>query len=246
MKVRLAYIEEPPFGWTEADGRPVGADIDLAEVILGKIGVTQLELHATTFSELLPGLEAGLWDLNVPLFVTPERSLLVAFSRPVWAIDDGFLVQSGNPKSLTCYEAVAARPETRLGVITGQVQHATALQKLISETQIRLFETQQEALNALELGRIDAYASTAVGNRVLEVRYPDAGFEAVAHSSLCRRGGRTPVGAYSFNQTNLNLINAFNEELVGYLGSNEHRDRMAMYGLTASEIDPVLSYNAAS
>ncbi|MDP9545405.1 UNVERIFIED_ORG: hypothetical protein J2811_002821 [Burkholderia cepacia] len=27
MKVTIAYIEEPPFGWTEADGTATGADL---------------------------------------------------------------------------------------------------------------------------------------------------------------------------------------------------------------------------
>ncbi len=100
MKVTIAYIEEPPFGWTEADHAATGADIDLADAVLRAIGVTRVEHRLTTFSELLPGVEAGRWDMNVPLFVTPERANLVAFSFPVWAIGDGFLVLAGNPKAL--------------------------------------------------------------------------------------------------------------------------------------------------
>ena len=34
MKVRIAYIEEPPFYWTGDDGHPTGGDIELAEVVL--------------------------------------------------------------------------------------------------------------------------------------------------------------------------------------------------------------------
>lgn len=88
MKVTIAYIDEPPFGWTKTDGLATGADIDLADEVLRAIGVTRIEHRLTTFSELLPGVEAGRWDMNVPLFVTPERSQMVAFSMPVWAIGD--------------------------------------------------------------------------------------------------------------------------------------------------------------
>src|SRR5580698_80494 len=34
MKVTIAYIDEPPFGWTKADGTATGADIDLADAVL--------------------------------------------------------------------------------------------------------------------------------------------------------------------------------------------------------------------
>jgi ABC-type amino acid transport substrate-binding protein len=111
MKVTIAYIEEPPFGWTEADRAATGADIDLADTVLRAIGVTRIEHRLTTFSELLPGVEAGRWDMNVPLFVTPERAKLVAFSLPVWAIGDGFLVRAGNPKALNSYASIAERQD---------------------------------------------------------------------------------------------------------------------------------------
>lgn len=79
-------LQEPPFGWTESNQAAMGADVELAEVVVRAIGATQIEHHLTTFSELLPGVQAGRWDMNVPLFVTPERANQVAFSLPVWAI----------------------------------------------------------------------------------------------------------------------------------------------------------------
>ncbi|MFZ6679327.1 hypothetical protein [Undibacterium sp. Tian12W] len=34
------------------------------------IGVTDIEYELKPFAELIPGLQAGLWEMNVPLFVT--------------------------------------------------------------------------------------------------------------------------------------------------------------------------------
>src|SRR5437899_10964182 len=42
MKVRIAYIEEPPFYWTGSDGVPTGADLELADVVLRAIGVSSI------------------------------------------------------------------------------------------------------------------------------------------------------------------------------------------------------------
>lgn len=245
MKVTIAYIEEPPFGWTDvASGHATGADIELAECVLTAIGITQIAYRATTFSALLPGVQAGDWDMNVPLFVTPQRAHTVAFSTPVWAIGDGFLLRAGNPKSLVNYAAVARRDDARLGIIAGQVQHDSALAAGVHDRQITfLFDQQSEAIQALREGRIDAYASTALGNRILASRIGDANLEAVDHANASA-GTNTkcaPLGAFSFNRNNTPLLAAVNAQLRAYLGSDDHRARMAAYGLSSQEIDPVLA-----
>lgn len=239
MNVRLAYLDEPPFGWTGPDHTALGADIELADVVLRALGVHTVEHCLTTFDELLPGVRDGRWEINVPLFVTRERAAQVAFSVPVWAIGDGFLVQRGNPKSLTSYPAVAARGDARLGIIAGQVQFDAAIAAGIGERQIVIFRTQPDAVAALRAGDIDAYASTAVGNRTLAGADENAALQAVAHDSN-QSGGSAPLGAFSFSKGNLPLRDAMNQQLQAYLGSADHRARMSKYGLTNREIDAVV------
>ncbi|MDN7182181.1 transporter substrate-binding domain-containing protein [Caballeronia sp. SEWSISQ10-4 2] len=241
MKVTIAYIEEPPFGWKEPDRGAIGADIDLADAVLRTIGVSRIEHHLTTFSELLPGVEAGRWDMNVPLFVTPERADKVAFSLPVWAIGDGFLVRTGNPKRLNSYAALAERDDARLGIIAGQVQHETAMASGVSKEQIVIFEQQADAIEAVQSGEIDAYASTAVGNRILANRVGGSVLEAVEHEQGQSGMQHLPLGAFSFNRRSSDLLNAVNKQLRLYLGSPNHRARMASFGLTHKEIDPALN-----
>ncbi|MFM0073856.1 transporter substrate-binding domain-containing protein [Paraburkholderia sediminicola] len=239
MKATIAYIEEPPFGWTESN-QATGADIELAEAVLRAIGATHIEHHLTTFSELLPGVEAGRWDMNVPLFVTPERASKVAFSVPVWAIGDGFLVRAGNPKGLNSYASLAERNDARLGIIAGQVQHESARASGVSEDQIVIFEEQSDAIDALRSGKIDAYASTAVGNRVLAGRIGGSVLEAIEHDTGTDDKQALPTGAFSFNKNNGRLLKAVNEQLRLYLGSPDHRIGMSKFGITYKEIDPVL------
>lgn len=237
MRVRIAYIEEPPFYWTAADGSVTGSDIELAEVVLRAIGVTAIDYQPTSFDELLPGVQQGRWDMNVPVFVTPERAAHVAFSAPVWALGDGFLLRAGNPKGLASYRAVAARGDARLGVIAAQVQFDSAKAAGVGDGQIVVFKDQPEAVAALRAGTIDAYASTAIGNRVLAGA--DDALEAVAHEPGA--DGKVPVGAFSFDKGNHGLLQAVNDQLGNYLGSADHRTRMAKYGLTRTEIDSVTS-----
>ena len=237
MKVRIAYIEEPPFYWTTADGSVTGSDIELAEVVLRAIGVTSIEHHLTSFDEFLPGVQEGRWDMNVPIFVTAERAEHVAFSAPVWALGDGFVVHGGNPKALVSYEALAARNDAMLGIIAGQVQLNSAQSAGVSGSQIVVFKDQPEAVAALLAGKIDAFAGTAVGNRV--VAGANKQLDAVAH--VVGKEGGAPVGAFSFSKGNHTLLQAVNEQLRQYLGSADHCARMAKYGLMETEIDSVIS-----
>ena len=194
MKISLAYIEEPPFYWTAPDGTVTGADIELADAVLRAIGVTAIERVPASFDEFLPGLQQGRWDMNVPIFITPERARHVALSLPVWALGDGFLVRPGNPKALHSYVALAAQGDARLGVIAGQVQIGSAKAAGMADHQLVVFKDQPEAIAALAAGRIDAFAATDIGSRAAAEDNPAV--QAVAHE--LGQGARPPVGGFSF------------------------------------------------
>ncbi|QPF83900.1 transporter substrate-binding domain-containing protein [Bradyrhizobium genosp. L] len=237
MKVRIAYIEEPPFYWTGDDGRPTGADIELAKVVMRAIGASDIEYHRTSFAEFLPGVQEARWDMNVPIFITAERGRQVDFSVPVWTIGDGFLVRSGNPKALTSYGAVAARGDVRLGLIAAQVQVDSAKAAGVRDDQIVLFKDQPEAIAAMLVGRIDAFAGTALGNRTAASANP-------ALDSVDVDVGKSAaelIGGFSFSKGNPGLLQAVNAELRRYLGTPDHRARVAKYGFTPAEIDGVIA-----
>jgi len=237
MKVSIAYIEEPPFYWTAEDGSVTGADIELADAVLRAIGVTAIEHVPVSFDEFLPGVQQGRWEMNVPIFVTAERAQHVAFSAPVWALGDGFLVRPGNPKALTSYQALVSQEDVRLGVIAGQVQIASARSAGVGAGQLVVFRNQPEAIAALVADKIDAFAATAIGSRTAADGNPAV--EAVAFE--LGQDANVPVGAFSFAKGNHSLLQAVNAQLRRYLGTADHRARMVKYGITRVEIDAVLS-----
>ena len=239
--IRIAYIDEPPFYWTEKDKSVKGADIELIEIVLQEIGVPSIEYHHTTFEELLAGVQAGRWDINVPIFITEERAKNVAFSIPVWALGDGFVVHQGNPEQLTSYESVAMRRDAKLGLIPGQVQVNKAKSAGVNDGQIVMFKNQDELIAALQSGKIDAFAATAVGNSAIVKANP--GLQSVFLKN--NKEDEIPVGAFSFSKDNHELLQAVNEQLRNYLGSADHRNKMDKYGITAAEIDSIVpNHNA--
>jgi polar amino acid transport system substrate-binding protein len=156
QKVAFAHLEEPPFCFRADDGRVIGCDVELAQAILTQIGVAQLAPVEAEFSELLLGLVDGRWTMTTGLFITPARQQLVAFSRPIWALQDGLMVQAGNPKHLTRYADIAAHANAMLGVVTKQAQHDTALREGVPAARIREYNGQDEAARAVAAGEIDA------------------------------------------------------------------------------------------
>jgi polar amino acid transport system substrate-binding protein len=119
------------------------------------------------------------------------------------------------------------------------VQHESARASGVSEDQIVIFEQQADAIEALRSGAIDAYASTAVGNRTLAGRIGNSMLEAVEHDTGEGGKQRLPTGAFSFSKTDDRLLKAVNKQLRAYLGTADHRNRMSRFGLTHKEIDPV-------
>jgi polar amino acid transport system substrate-binding protein len=233
MTIRVAYVEEPPFYWTAADGSATGADIDLARTVLPMIGESSIEFVTVAFDELLVGVADGRWDMNVPIFVTPERASRVTFSVPVWSLGDGLVVRAANPKQLVSYASVASHGTARLGVIPGQVQVDAARAAGMRPDQIVEFAGQSEAVDALLEGTIDAFAATALGNRAIVATRPQ--LESVDFA------GAGALGAFSFAPARTALIDDVNRALGRYLGSDDHRARMAAYGLTRSELDGALN-----
>lgn len=232
-KIYVAYVDEPPFYWTEKDGTVKGSDIELIDKILREIGFSSVEYHHTTFEKLLPGVQSASWDINVPIFITAERKEKVAFSIPVWALGDGFVVQQGNPKKLESYETVAMRSDAKLGLIPGQVQVDKAKSAGVSDKQIVLLKNQDELIAALQSGKIDAFAATAVGNHAIVKANPELQSVPLKNNTE----DKVPVGAFSFSKENHQLLQVVNEHLHKYLGSEDHRRKMSRYGITATEID---------
>ena len=236
MTVIFAYLDEPPFCAPEAGG-PVGCDVEVACAVLRAIGIERIETRLVTFAELLPGVASGAWQINTPLFITEERARLVAFSRPVWSLADGLMVQAGNPKRLTSYHALAARADARLVVVADQVQEQRALGAGLDPARVLRVATQPEAVAAVRDGRADAYASVAMAHRGFLRAAPDARLAVVDFGA---DGGVAAEGAYSFAKANADLRRAFDGALQQFLGAPEHRAIMRRYHFADADIDGVL------
>lgn len=235
--MKFAFLQEPPFCFTEASGDVGGCDVKLAQKICEMLGLANFLPVEAEFADLLPGLIGGRWEMTTGLFISEERRKLVDFSRPIWSLPDGLLVVKDNPNGLTGYRSLASDPSAVLAVISGQMQHETALQNGVPPERIEIFATQAEAAEAVATGAAHAYASVTMAHRGYVGLRTDAPLDVIDVPDSERQPS---AGAFAVAKGNVALRKRVDECLDDLLGSAWHRGMMAGFGFSGADIDRLL------
>jgi polar amino acid transport system substrate-binding protein len=227
--IRVGFANEAPFGYATPEGKLTGEAPEVAKAILNKMGIAQVDGVLTEFGSLIPGLKAGRFDIIAAgMFINPKRCKEIAFSEPSYGIGQAFLVASGNPKGLKDYGSVAADAGLKLAVMAGAVEAGYAKDSGVKEDQLVVLPDGPSLLAAVQAGRADAAALTALsianlaskGNGV-EMTEP---FAMVAGKSVMGHGG------FGFRKEDTDLLAEFNAQLKEFLGSKEHLDLVTPFG----------------
>lgn len=82
-KIRIAVdTGSPPYGMVDSAMKPIGSDVETAQLLAQDLGVT-LEMVQTTSPNRIPFLQTNKADIVVAsLSVTPEREKVIDFSTP--------------------------------------------------------------------------------------------------------------------------------------------------------------------
>jgi polar amino acid transport system substrate-binding protein len=219
--IRVGFANEAPFGFATPDGKLTGEAPEVAKAVLAKMGIPQVDGVLTEFGSLIPGLQAGRFDIIAAgMFINPKRCAEIAFSEPSYGIGQAMLVKSGNPKGVKDYSSFKDNGDLKLAVMAGAVEAGYAKDAGVPETQLVVLPDQSSLLAAVQAGRADAAALTALsiadmakkGERV-ESTTP---FGEVAGKSVKGHGG------FGFRKEDTDLYEAFNAELKKFIGSPEH------------------------
>ncbi|MGO4566886.1 transporter substrate-binding domain-containing protein [Rhizobium sp. 2YAF20] len=188
----------PPWNLMDSSGKLAGLDVDLINDLCARAKV-DCELIAGDWSGMIPGLNAGKYDLIMTLGINEKRKQVVDFTVPYASgVASFLLLKSGTvadlPKTgerLNLNDNSAADPimakigEELKGKTVGVVQ-STSQEQLINAyygTNVTVRSYQNSAARDLDLkaGRIDAgfdsgvYATTALakaGNEDIEMSGP--------------------------------------------------------------------------
>ncbi|MGX5803541.1 transporter substrate-binding domain-containing protein [Bradyrhizobium sp. Arg314] len=235
--MKFAYLQEPPFCFTDAAGKLGGCDAMLAEKICQVLELEHFSSIETEFAELLPGLVEGRWEMTTGLFISEERSKLVDFTQPIWSLSDGLMVARANPLELSGYASIARHSSAVLAVISGQIQHQTALRNGVPPQRVRIFSTQAEAAEAVATGRANAYASVAMAHRGYVNARPGALLDVIDVPASERQPA---AGAFALAKGSDALRRRVDQCLGDLLGSPWHREMMGQHGFSDSDVDRLL------
>lgn len=225
--IRIGFANELPFAYPGANGEPLGFVNAHTLGVLEAMGYTDIEPVQTDWGGLIPGLQAGRFDIITGgMNILAARCENVAFSEPIARIGDGFLVPAGNPKGLGNYDDIREQDAVMVtGAGYSNIQ--AARDAGVEDDNIMQVPGPTEILAAVRADRADAGAGTYFTMKqladsaggALEVSDPDAMPEASFNWA-----------GIGFSKDDQDFVDAFNAAQAEYLGSEEMLAAVAEYG----------------
>ncbi|PBB95654.1 ectoine/hydroxyectoine ABC transporter substrate-binding protein EhuB [Mesorhizobium sp. WSM3862] len=229
--IRIGFASEVPWAYPGENNEPLGFVNAMAIDLLRKLGTTKVEPVLTEWGSLIPGLQAGRFDIITGgMFILPERCRNVLFTNPIVTSPDGLIVQKGNPKGVHSYEDLRAKGLT---FVTGAGWSTVAIAKKvgIADDKIMQVAGMAEIVQAVKTGRAaagagDIFVITNIANKDNSVELADPYTSSMppAYAGL------------AFAPNEQATVDAFNAALKDYLGSDEMMNSVTKYGFTKAMV----------
>jgi len=231
--IRIGFANEIPFAYPGDDGSPRGFVNAHTLGVLEKMGHTNIEAVQTEWGGLIPGLNAGRFDIVTGgMNILASRCENIAFSEPMAKVGDAFIVAPGNSKNIGNYESVA---ESGAIMVTGagysNIEAARAAG--VADGNMMQVPGPTEILAAVRAGRADAGGGTYFTVRQLA----DSSDGAVEVTDPCAMPEDAVNWAgIGFRKDDTDFLAKFNEAQKAYLGSPEMLEAVAEYGYDAGSL----------
>jgi polar amino acid transport system substrate-binding protein len=237
--LRIGYAVEAPYAFIDENGQITGESPELAKIIAQRLGIPRVEFVQTEFGLLIPGLQDDDYDvIAAGLFITPERAKLVAFSEPTFHVQEGMLVQNDNPHKIHSYQNVLDNVEVTVAVIDQSVEQRTLAAIGISEERLIAVPDALTGMVAVESGLVDCLALSSITIQWMELHDQLEKTEmarpfAQSEYAVSRRLG---YGGFAFRSQDRQLLTAWNKEMIGFVGSEDHIRLIEHFGFSAAEL----------
>ncbi|MFC3039369.1 ectoine/hydroxyectoine ABC transporter substrate-binding protein EhuB [Virgibacillus xinjiangensis] len=211
--VTIGFANEAPYAY-EDNGELKGASVDIAKAVFEELGIDNMESQLSDFSQLIPGLQAGQFDVvTAGMAIQPGRCENAAFSEPTMQYGEGLIVQAGNPLGLESYEDIADNPDATVVVMEGATENEFLRSEGVSDDQIQTASDIPATFSAVESGRADATTGTEMTVKMALESADTDGLEFVESFEQPDIEGVPSYGAAAFSLENTELRDAYNEVL---------------------------------
>lgn len=232
--IRIGYANEAPFAYTETNGNVTGESPEIVKKVAAKLGIKKIDAVLTEWGGLIPGLQAGRFDvIAAGMYVTPPRLKQVLFTDPHYQLQDTLLVVKGNPKKLSSYGSIAQDDSLKLAIMSGTAELEYAKKAGIKESQIMMVPDTVAQLQAVATRRADAAVGTQLTMRNLASKAADR-VEAIA--DFKDDPANIGYGALAFRMEDKDLRDAFNKEIQAWVGSDDHLKTITPFGFDRSNL----------
>lgn len=141
----------PPFNMTDASGKVVGFDLDIAYALCKKMNA-ECEVVTTDWDGIIPALNANKFDFIVAsMSITEERKKAVDFTDPYYTNKLQFV----GPKGTTFQTDIKGLKGKALGAQRATLAGTWIEENLGDSVDLKLYDTQENAYLDLTAGRID-------------------------------------------------------------------------------------------
>ncbi|GIL03443.1 MAG: ectoine/hydroxyectoine ABC transporter substrate-binding protein EhuB [Alphaproteobacteria bacterium] len=229
--IRLGFSNEIPWAYPGENNEPLGFVNAMAIDILAKLGTTKIEPIVTEWGALIPGLQAGRFDIITGgMYILPERCRNALFTEPLGTFADALLVPNGNPNGLHSFDDVR---DKGLTLVTGAGYNTVknARNVGIPEDKIMQVAGPAEILQAVKAGRAEAGSGTYFTMK--EFADKDDAVELADPFTPPVIDG---YPGFAFLPTQQAEVDAFNAALKEYVGSDQMMESVGRYGYSKANL----------
>lgn len=231
--IRIGFANEIPFAYPAEDGSPRGFVNVAAIGTLAAMGHTNIEAVQTDWGGLIPGLQAGRFDIITGgMNILQARCDSIAFSDPMARIGDAFIVATGNPKGLNTYGDIQTNGAVMV-TGAGYSNIDAAKGAGVTEGNIMQVPGPTEILAAVRAGRADAGAGTYF--TMQQLADSSGGTVEVTDPNALPEDAVNWAGI-GFRKEDQDFVTKFNAAQAGYLGTPEMMAAVAEYGYGAASL----------
>jgi len=232
--IRIGYSNEAPYAF-EGEGGTMDGFVNVTGLaILEKLGIDNVEGVLTEWGSLIPGLQAGRFDIiTAGMFVLPGRCEQVAFTEPMGEFAEQFLVEAGNPHDIHSFEDIAENED--LILVTGAGYATVDYARELGVPDDRLMQVADPAamMQALLAGRAHAASATYFAMKDLA----DKGGGRVELAEPFNAPEFTKGwSAFAFRKDDQDFVDAFNEVLADFVGSDEFMALVEPFGYSEANL----------
>lgn len=211
--VTIGFANEKPYAYEE-NGEIKGEAVDIAIAVFKELGIEKVESKLADFSQLIPGVQAGQFDvITAGMAILPERCENALFAEPEMKYGEGLIVPAGNPLGLESYKDIAANPDVTVVVMEGTTEIGFLEEEGVSPDQIVTAPDIPATFSAVQSGRADATTGTEMTVKMALESLGTDDLEFVETFEQPDVEGVPSYGAAAFNLEHEDLRDAYNEVL---------------------------------